>query len=359
MERRCKVFLLYTASAAAVILLFYLAFRYLFWWLLPFLLAFAVCAPMEPVILLLQRRFGFRRGFSAALLTLTLLFLCGGLLSLLLSTLLGEVRGVLTAAPSLPEQLPALARSVFERLERYCAVCPAWLRDYLLTQLDRIAARSVEVLDAAMNALLRIVKDAAAALPRLALGCATTVLAIYFTASAYPELRDFARERLSRAGLQRLRLLRSGAAESLGHWLRAELTLCCVTFCELLLGFLLLRQSFPLLSAFLITLVDALPVFGTGTVLVPWAIGCFLFGNNARGVVLLLLYLVVLCVRSFLEPRLIASRAGLPPLASLLAMYLGFCSCGVAGMIFFPFLLLLGKQVFDRVREGTGQTVSR
>ena len=77
-----KEFLLSVAYYAVLTAALYLFLRYLLWWLLPFLLAFAAARAMEPVILLLRRTVHFKRGFSAALLTLFLLFLLGGLLSL-------------------------------------------------------------------------------------------------------------------------------------------------------------------------------------------------------------------------------------------------------------------------------------
>ena len=187
-----KEFLLTGAYYAVLAAALYLFLRYLLWWLLPFLLAFTAARAMEPVILLLRRTVHFKRGFSAALLTLFLLFLLGGLLSLLLSALFTEATAFLT-------QLP--------------------------------------------------------------------------------------------------------------------------------------------------TLLDALPVFGTGTALLPWALFTLLFGFPPRAIVLLALHLCTLVTRNTLEPKLISAQAGLPPVASLFAMYLGYCTFGVAGMILFPFFLLLLSQV--------------
>ena len=91
----------------------------------------------------------------------------------------------------------------------------------------------------------------------------------------------------------------------------------------------------------------ALPVFGTGTVLLPWAVLCCLEGNFPKGIALTALYLVIWLVRSIMEPKLMAKSAGLPPLPALMAMYVGFCAMGVAGMILGPILLLLVKQLHD------------
>lgn len=96
-----------------------------------------------------------------------------------------------------------------------------------------------------------------------------------------------------------------------------------ITFGELALGLLLLRVDLALVLSALIALVDALPVLGTGTVLVPWALVSLLGGNWKLALGLAVLYGVIWLVRSLLEPRLIGSRVGLPPLAALLSLYVG------------------------------------
>ena len=90
---------------------------------------------------------------------------------------------------------------------------------------------------------------------------------------------------------------------------------------------------------------------GTGTALVPWAVFTLLFGFPPKAIVLLALYLCTLITRNTLEPKLLSAQAGLPPVASLFAMYLGYCTFGVAGMVLFPFLLLLFAQIRNAKAE--------
>ncbi|MBQ9647912.1 MAG: sporulation integral membrane protein YtvI [Oscillospiraceae bacterium] len=350
-DARVKRFLLYAASAAMTAALLYAALRYLLVWLLPFLIAAAAAAAMEPAVRFFQARLRFKRGFSSLVLTLFLLFLLGGLLSLLGTTLTGEAYALLERAPALFDAAPAALDTLLARIERYSALCPPWLRETISDSLTRQVAEAGNLLGSLVDRLIAALGMFAAALPRVFLGAATCVLAIYFTSSSWPVLRGFAQRQLSSESLQTLRRFRSGVTQSAARWLRAELTLCAVTFAELLAGFAFLRQPYALLLALLITLVDALPVFGTGTVLVPWALAEVLFQNIPKAVFLAALYLVTLTVRNVLEPRLLGAQAGLPPILSLLAMYLGFCSFGVAGMVLFPFLLLLGAQLWRQTQR--------
>lgn len=352
-EERCKKFLLYLFSAAAAAGLFYLVFRYLFWWLLPFLLALGVAAAVEPVVAYLRVHLRFRRSFSALLLTLVLLFLLGGLLSLLGTTLANQAYALLKKAPLLLERVPQLLDAFFARLDGYSAAFPQWLRDSLYGAVMQALSDAESFFSDLTGRFLSFLGSFAAALPRRVLSGATTVLAVYFTIASYPTLCRMLKARLSGKTIRSLRLFRSGVTQSLSRYLRAELTISFLTFLQLLLGFFLMRQDYALLLAFLITLLDALPVFGTGTALVPWALLSLLFSSVPKAIALLALYLCTLLVRNVLEPKLLASQAGLPPVASLFAMYLGFCTFGVAGMIAFPFLLLLAAQTY---RLGTQAT---
>ena len=344
-DARLKRFLLYAASAAAAAALLYVTLRYLLVWLLPFLLAAAVAAATEPAVRLLQTRLRLKRGFASLSVTLFVLFLLGGLLSLLGTTLTGEAYALLKGVPSLLAAAPDALAALLERIERYSAVCPPWLRETLEASLTRYAVEAGDLLGTLVERLLGSLGTLAAALPRFFLGAATSVLAIYFTLSAWPELRTSVKSRASAETMRALRRFRSGVTQSAVRWLRAELTICAMTIAELLAGFLFLRQPYALLLALLITLVDALPVFGTGTVLIPWALAELLFRDAPKALLLAVLYLVTLTVRNVLEPRLLGAQAGLPPILSLFAMYLGFCAFGVAGMVLFPFFLLLGAQM--------------
>ena len=345
-DARIKRFLLWSAAAAAAAALVYVTLRYLLLWLLPFLIALAAAAAIEPAVRFLHTKLRLRRSFSSLVLTLFLLFLLGGLLSLLGTTLTGEAYSLLEHAPALLAAIPAATESLLARLEQYSAACPPWLRTRIDAALARYTAEAGDLIGILAARLPAALASFAAILPRFFLGAATSVLAIYFTSSSLPELRAMIRSVCPPRAQKNLARVRAGLTASLSRWLRAELTLCLITFTLLLTGLSFLRQPYALLLSFLITLVDALPVFGVGTVLIPWAVIEIIFQNIPKSIALLLLHLLAFTLRSALEPRLLGAQAGLPPILSLLAMYLGFCSMGVVGMVFFPFLLLLGAQLF-------------
>ena len=119
-----------------------------------------------------------------------------------------------------------------------------------------------------------------------------------------------------------------------------------LTFLLLSGGFFLLKISNTFLLSALVTLVDAFPILGTGTVLIPWSIVCLLQGDTARGIGLMAIYAVVWLVRSVLEPRLVGKELGLDPLLTLFSIYAGFRLMGIGGMLIAPFAAMVATQLF-------------
>lgn len=346
MERQ-KRFLIRFAWLAAIAAVIWAAVRYLLGWLLPFLLALGLAALTENAVEAIRRRIPLKRSFLAAVFTLVLV---GGLTALTVCAalfLIRQAEEALTRLPAYLAGLPRLADTALARLDQFCAACPAPLRQDVEALVEQLPGK---LSDAALNlsaGALRWLGSLAAGLPRAVLFLATTALAVFFTLAGYPAIAGFARRQLDESQRRWVRGLRENLFAALGHWLRAQAILLAVTFCQLLVGFTLLRQPYAVLLSVVIALIDALPVFGTGTVLVPWALLLFLVGNVPRGLALTALYAVIYLVRSIAEPRIVGARSGLPPLCALGAMYVGWRTMGVGGMVLSPMAAMVLKQLHD------------
>lgn len=346
MQEKQRAFLVRTAYWAVWAVLLWLGVRYLLRWLLPFLLALALAAAVEPVIAWCRRRMGLKRGFTAAVVTIAVTGAILALAAVIVWQLIRQAAELLGQLPGLLAGLPGMTEDLRQRLEDFCAACPQGLRSWLEEVPALLGTLAAGVAQRASGACITAAAALAAALPGVFLFCGTTALAVFFTAGSYPRVMAFFRRQLGHR-LDRARGVKANLLSTLGKWCRAQAILLGVTFCQLLAGFLLMGQRYALLLAAVTALVDALPVFGTGTVLLPWAAVCLLAGQAPRAVALAALYAVISAVRSLLEPKVMAAQAGLPPLAALAAMYAGFWALGVAGMILLPMALLFVKQLHD------------
>lgn len=151
--------------------------------------------------------------------------------------------------------------------------------------------------------------------------------------------------------------------QTLGGYLKAEATLILVSFIISLVGLYILKFAkfnieFPLLMALFIGFVDALPILGSGTVMIPWAIISGLNGDLKLGIALIILLIIMSTVRQFLEPKLVSKHIGTHPIFTLIAMYTGFKFIGILGMLIGPIILIIIKNVFATlIDEGVVKSI--
>ena len=330
-------------SVIGVFVAVWLSLRYLYPLFLPFLLGLALALAAEPLTNFLQDRFRWRQRpavFAAV----------SGIWGLLIG--LGATLGAF-----LVRRAAALAGSM-STLAGQAAQGLTMVRDWAVTLADRAPGalsqplgRSVRelfengggLLDRAADALFGMAGHAAQHIPGSLVTLGTAVLASYLICERLPALRSrlsasSAWQRSWRPALHRLGS--TGRA-----WLKAQLKLSGVTFAIVLGGFLLLGVRQKLLMAFLTALVDAVPLLGTGTILLPWTLVSVLGGEPVRAVGLLGVYVTALVTRSALEPKLLGRQLDLDPLAALAALYVGYRIWGFGGMILAPILTVTAREL--------------
>ena len=336
--------LLYVAAAVGGV---WLTSRFLLPWAAPFLLALGLAAVLENPVRLLVRH-GWRRGAAAGLLTLLLLAaLLWGMTAL-------AGRGI-AAATVFTRQAPVLMQGLGLRLERLenrvlaaIAQSPEGVKEYLLTAMDAVADALYGLPGLLSQWALDALGRAAQSSGDVLLFAVTAGIGTYFVSASYPQTMAFLRAQLPETLTRRLDGFGQELRGNFGALLRAQLILMTMTFFELLLAFLLLGVRGAAGMAALSALIDALPVFGTGVVLLPWALYSLLLEDYSRGIGLLISWAMINLVRSCAQAKLLGDQIGLNPLASLLAIYVGWRVCGVWGMLLFPVLLVTLQQFNEK-----------
>ncbi len=141
--------------------------------------------------------------------------------------------------------------------------------------------------------------------------------------------------------LKNVESIKSAAGSALSGYIRAQAVLMAVTFGLLSVFLVLLGVKNAVLIALGIAFLDAVPVFGTGFVLIPWALWSFLTENVSLGFGLLALYGVCSLTRQILEPRILSSHIGLHPLLTLAGLFAGYKLLGLAGLVLGPAAVLV------------------
>ena len=116
--------------------------------------------------------------------------------------------------------------------------------------------------------------------------------------------------------------------------------------------------QYPLLMALFIGFVDALPILGSGTVMVPWAAICAINGDFNLGIAIIVLLIIMSVARQVLEPKLVSKNIGVHPIFTLIAMYTGFKIIGIMGLLIGPIILIIFKNIFaSLIDKGVFKTI--
>jgi len=107
-----------------------------------------------------------------------------------------------------------------------------------------------------------------------------------------------------------------------------------------------MEVDYPILMAIVIGFIDALPILGAGSVMLPWSLILFLNNNNSLAFSVIGLYIFIVVLKQLLEPKLVSNNIGIHPIFTLLSMYTGFKILGIFGLLLGPIVLIIIKNIF-------------
>ena len=340
-ENKHLHFLLIVLYAALAVFGVYLFVRFLLPCLLPFILAYLTAAAIEAPVRHLNETYHIKRSFCSAICTVIVFLMLSGIVTVIAARAAYEITDLIKNLPQKMEELEVFISGKQNSIYLFIMSMSGGYRDFLLGAYQGLIEKTAELPKAATDMTVSFLSSFAASAPAVFLFVITYILGVFTISSSFPDIRKFMIRQIPPKWRPGARGLKSDIISTMAKWLKAQVILMLVTFFELTVGFLIIRVDYAALLAFSISLVDALPIFGVGTVLFPWALAAVIEGRYEFAVSLLILYCVISLVRRLLEPHVVSSQLGVHPAAVLISIYAGFRFAGVWGMISFPLALLL------------------
>lgn len=323
----------------------WLGVRFLLPVMLPFLLGAGLALAAEPLVSLTVRKLHFPRWLASGVGVLAALLGVVGILWLVGAVAvkeLGSLAGKLPNLEATAKEGMLMAQDFFISLSEKA---PEGVRPMLQRTVLNTFDGGEGVLRQVTGQIPTAVSTALGWVGDGALGIGTGVLAAFLTSARLPTLKQTVLQRIPEKWRQKYLPALQRVRKALGGWLKAQLMLTTVTYGIVAAGFLVLDIDYGWLWAALVALVDAVPILGTGTVLVPWGLICLLQGKTLQAVGIFCTYGAALTARTILEPKLVGKQLGMDPLLTLFALYLGYRFWGILGMLFTPILASAAKSL--------------
>ena len=311
----------------------------------PFLLGTGLALAADPVVRLGTDRLKLRRSAAAGFGVTVTLGLLAGIIFILGGILVRE-------AGSLAQKLPAMARAsaglLEDALTNLSARVPEPVGPVVTNSIHRFFQDSSLITDQAVERMPGVASRLLGKLPGKAVSLGTGVLSGYFISARLPKIKAWAKTNLPVAWEEKVFPTLRHLKTSLGKWLVAQGKLMAITYGIVALGLLLLGIPYAFAWAVLVAAVDAIPLLGTGTVLIPWALTKLLQGDPLTAAGMAALYLVAMITRTVLEPKLFGRHLGLDPLVMLVFLYFGYRLWGFLGIVISPLLAATTKALTEK-----------
>ncbi len=327
--------------AVVVLLLLFFALPPLISLFMPFVLAVLMAWLLNPLIRWVQRRMKISRQILSFLLIVLSFAVVGGFLFWLFYSVGSEVVSLVANWDSVGAALSEMLETVAVYSDRLVALLPDELEQWLDGTYAELIAWLQNVAPELLAGLGKGAGNIAMQVPSWGIAFAVFVVAAYFFTADYPRIRAMVTERMSTGVRDFLSRVKKVAVAAFGGYVRAQLILSLVVFVILLLGFSITGQSYAFLLAFILAVMDFIPIIGSGTAIVPWTIISVLMGNYRKAIELAVIWGIIAVFRRLAEPKVVGDQTGLSPILSLVSIYVGMRLAGVLGMIFGPVILLI------------------
>lgn len=310
---------------------------YLIPYSLPLIFALITALLLEPFVQKLQQQHKFKR-IHAVTTVFSLFVIIIGFVSYF--TIVIIIEQVITFSQKLPSVLSEITVVVDQFIKKWELYSHSIPKEIIVSLENSVEAIKNLLLNFAKN-LTEAIIHYITTIPGLIIHFLIYLIALFLISLDLPRLKKSIEKYLSADTKQRLTIIMTQLNKAGVGFIKAQFLLSLITFLLALSGLLLLRVEYPIILSLLIVVVDILPILGTGSVLVPWAIFSLMNGNQGLGIGLIVLFIVITVIRRIIEPKIFSSNLGISPLAALVSVYLGFQLLGFVGLFLGPALVII------------------
>ncbi len=331
-KRYLKVFM-NLLLAVVIILLCVFAVPKVLVFFMPFVIGWIIACVANPLVRFFEDKFMIRRKAGSAVVIIAVIALVILAAYLAVSKLISESIGFLNMLPDLWNTMESDFREIGKNLDVMYSRLPQNMQmsiEDLGQQMDEYVADLVKRLGTpTVNAVGNFAKN----IPGFVINVIMCLLSSYFFVAEKDYVAQVWNRYMPGAVKHKAAIIIDSLKTAVGGYFKAQFKIECLIFVFLMTGFLILKIPYALLIAFLIAVLDFLPFFGAGAVMVPWAVFKFLSADYKMAIWLLIIWGVGQLVRQIIQPKLVGDSVGVAPLPTLFLLFIGYKCAGVIGII--------------------------
>lgn len=304
----------------------------------PFLLALVAAIFLEPLTMFMMKRSRMNRLAASTISSTIFTVLLLGVMGLIGMKLVSELSSFFAKLPDILKNANSYIRDLLKELQQTYSSngntpLPEQIEDWVSKLIDALTTLSSKI--------STVLLGFAAGVPDFFIFFIVFLVAVYLFTLSLPSMKSSFLSMFEDKSRLQVEDILISLRKSVFGFLRAQLLLSVITYVISFIGLLIIGTGYPLAIALLIVVVDILPILGTGSVLVPWALYQLAIGDVFTGVGLLLLFVVITVVRRIVEPKILGDAVGIGALSALISLYVGYELVGLIGVFLGPIVVIV------------------
>lgn len=347
--------------------------KYAFGVCFPIFFAFIVAIFLQRPKNFLVRKTFLKSGFASTLCVITMTLIVLALVALTGVRVAEEIKGFVDYIMLQFQNIDVLINNVEDRLFAIVSGLPDFLsnslseslttlftqvREFIAGTNDELSSQITSSLSGSFSLSwittpLSGVISTAKQIPSAVIAIVISIVAACFMTAEFDKVKHFIVIQFPEEKREDLIRAKNLLKDSLTKMGKAYILIMLITFCELFLGFSVLKllgifnSNYIFIICVVTTIIDIIPILGTGTILLPWIVYSLIVGNYAMAIGLIVMYATITVIRQIIEPKLVAGQLGLSPIVTLTAMYIGLKVFGFLGIFIGPILIIMLKLLND------------
>lgn len=300
---------------------------------LPFILGFIISRLAGPIVTWLNKKIKVKRkALSATVMVLVVglvILACYGISIILYR----QITGFVGQLPQMWDDTRQDMSGIGVWFQGIAGKLPKDMQSSIEKLGDSVTATIGDWITKISSPTISAVGNFAMTIPSAIINLIMTIMSAYFFLGEKDYVTNIAHKVVPRSLQEKWEILRNTFIRAVGGYFKAQVRIEVWMYLILVIGLTILGNRYALLVALGIAFLDLLPVFGTGTVLVPWAIVKIVAGDYKRAVILLIIWLGGQLLRQLIQPKIVSNSIGLHPIPTLFLLFVGWKVKGVLGMI--------------------------
>ena len=338
-----------------LVLLIFVGTR-IFLFFMPFILGWVIALIANPLVRFFEEKLKVKRKAGSAIVIILVIAGIVAIAYLIISKIVNEVSGLLTDLPTLWNGIQTDLNNISKHATIIVNQMPKSTREQIQNINLQLQDFSTGIMDKIGSPTAEALGNFAKNIPAAVIAIIMCLLSAYTFVAEREFVISFIQKHIPKSVYEQWGIVKKSLSRSLGGYIKAQFKIEIWIYLFMAVGFLFLKVNYALIIALGIAILDILPFFGTGAVLIPWAIIKFLNTDYRMAIALLVIWGVGLITRQIIQPKIVGDSVGMPAIPTLILLYIGFKLGGVLGMIV---AVPLGLVAYNMHEEGFFDTAKK